>query len=59
MYMFVGEVIKKQLVFVKSNERTVKKSSLYNVCELSARKTECLDRLRIQRESSKVLHGDT
>ena len=59
MYMFVDEVIKKERVFVTSNEITVKKSRPYTVSELSARKTECLNRSRIQCESSNVLHGDT
>jgi hypothetical protein len=56
---FIGEVIKKHRVFLTSNEGTVKKSTLYTLCELSARKTEYLDRFRIQCDSSKVLPGDT
>ena len=59
MYMFIGEVIQKLHVFLTSSERTVKKSSLYTVCELSARRTEYLDLFWIQCERSKVLHGNT
>ena len=55
---FIGEVNKKS-GFLTSNEITVKKSTLYTVCELSARKTECLDHFKIQCDSSKILHGDT
>ena len=56
---FIGEVIKKQRVFLTSNEGIVKKLTLYTVYELSARKTEYLDRFRIQCDSSKVFPGDT
>ena len=59
MYMFIGVVIEKQRVFVTSNKRMGKKSIFYAVCELSARKTECLNRFKIQCESSMVLHGNT
>jgi hypothetical protein len=42
-----------------SNERTVKSISFNTVYEQTVRKTECLDRFRIQSESYMILHGNT
>ena len=49
--MFMG--IQKQRTFVTFNERTVKTISFNTVHDLTARKTEFSDRLRIQSEAPK------